>query len=141
MKSYSINYKFALISCTVVAAIIVLSSCKDTSNSVSTLDEIVFPATDISYEKQVQPLFNVGCAITGCHDKATNQNKNLDRTSFAGVRSNFGVVIPGDTTNSRLIWNIEARPGYAPMPPAKPLSQNQIQGLKRWILEGAKDTP
>ena len=139
------NHSIAAFRITITGSIAVvllaLSSCKDTSNPVSKLDEIVFPDTWISYEKQVQPLFNVGCTNVGCHDRATDQNKNLDLTSFAGVRANFGVVVPKDTSNSRLIWTIEARPGSPPMPPAKPLNQNQINGLKRWILEGASDTP
>ena len=123
--------------CYTVIFLFVLSSCKDTSNSVSALDDIVFPATGISYEKQVQPLFNIGCATTSCHDA---QNNTLNLTSYGLWKLDPGVINAGDTTNSRFIWCIEARPGSAPMPPARPLVQNQIQGLKRWILEGAKDT-
>jgi hypothetical protein len=125
----------------VSAVVIGLSSCRDTSNPITKIDEIVFPDSNISYEKQVQPLFNVGCANATCHDRATEENKNLNLLSFEGVRANFGVVIAGDTLNSRLIWSIEGRPGTVPMPPLKPLSQNQIRGLKIWILEGARDTP
>ena len=62
-----------------VISLFVLSSCKDTSNSVSTLDDIVFPATGISYEKLVQPLFNIGCATTSCHDA---QDNTLNLTSY-----------------------------------------------------------
>ena len=123
-----------------VAAAMVLSlfvSCKDTSNSVSTLDQIVFPATGISYEKQVQPLFNIGCATTSCHD---TQDQKLDLTSYGLWKLDPGVIIDGDTTTSRFVWCIEAKAGSPPMPPARPLVENQIQGLKQWIHEGAKDT-
>ena len=128
-----------------VIFLFVLSSCKDTSNSLSPLGDIVFPATNISYEKLVQPLFNIGCATTSCHDNAS-QKGNLDLSSYYGVISAPGVVSRTgnpvyDTTNSRFIWCIEAKPGSPFMPPARPLVQNQIQGLKRWIYEGAKDTP
>jgi len=122
-------------------ALFAVSSCKDSSNPVTNPSQIVFPASGISYEKQVQPLFNVGCALSGCHDQATAQNRNLDLTSYGGWREDLQVIIPFDTTKSRLVWSIEAQPGSTPMPPAKPLTQNQITGLKKWILEGAKDTP
>lgn len=120
-----------------------LSSCKDASNPVSSLDKIVFPAKDISYEKQVQPLFNIGCANVGCHERATDQNMQLDLTSFAAATANRQglMIVSKDTANSILVGCIEGRPGSYPMPPARPLNQNQIDGLKQWILEGAKDTP
>ncbi len=122
-------------------ALFAISSCKNSSNPVSNPSQIVFPASGISYEKQVQLLFNVGCALAGCHDQATSQNRNLYLTNYGGWREDLQVIIPYDTTKSRLVWSIEARPGSTPMPPAKPLTQNQITGLKQWILEGAKDTP
>lgn len=118
-----------------------VSSCRDTSNPLTKVDDIVFPDSNISYVRHVQPLFDLACATAGCHDRATAENKELDLTSYAGVVANFGVVVAGDTSNSRMVWSIEGRPGSAPMPPAKPLNQNQIKGIKRWIFEGAKDTP
>jgi hypothetical protein len=120
-----------------VISLFVLSSCKDTSNSVSPIGDIVFPATGISYEKLVQPLFNIGCATTSCHD---SQDQTLNLTSYGLWKLDPGVINAGDTTNSRFVWCIEAKPGSPPMPPARPLVQNQIQGLKQWIHEGAKDT-
>ncbi|MGA7161506.1 MAG: hypothetical protein WBZ48_10925 [Bacteroidota bacterium] len=136
MKFFNFNFGFSAIICAVIA-ITFLSSCKDTSNSVSSLDEIVFPAKNISYQKLVQPLFNIGCATTDCHD---NQNKTLNLTSYGLWLQDPLVIIAGDTTNSRFVWCIEAKPGSPLMPPARPLSQNQIQGLKQWIYEGAKNT-
>jgi hypothetical protein len=120
-----------------VIVVCILSSCKDTSNSVSSLGDIVFPATNISYEKLVQPLFNIGCATTSCHD---SQNTKLNLTFYGSWVQDPGVIVAKDTSDSRLVWCIEARPGSPPMPPAKALSENQIRGLTQWVLEGAKDT-
>ncbi len=127
----------------ILLAVILLGivSCKESSNPVNKIDEIVFPDSNISYEKQVQPLFNVACATASCHETATEQNKNLDLTSYSGLMRNFGVVVARDTSNSRLVWNIEGRPGSTPMPPSRPLLSNQIRGIGKWIMEGAKDTP
>ena len=120
-----------------VISLFLFSSCQDSSNSVSALSDIVFPATGISYEKQVQPLFNIGCATTSCHD---SQDQTLNLTSYGLWKLDPGVINAGDTTNSRFVWCIEAKPGSPPMPPSRALVQNQIQGLKQWIYEGAKDT-
>jgi hypothetical protein len=126
----------ALISYAVIMMCI-LSSCKDTSNSVSSLGDIVFPATNISYEKLVQPLFNIGCATTSCHD---SQDAKLNLTFYGSWNQDPGVIVAKDTSDSRFVWCIEAKPGSPPMPPAKALSENQIRGLTQWVLEGAKDT-
>ncbi len=133
----------AFIKIGLVTAIIagVFFSCKNNSNPVHNLDDIVFPDTGISYERQVQPLFNIGCAINGCHDASTRAN-SLDLSDYYGTtQSKFGVVRPYDTTNSRLIWSIEGKNSAIPMPPYRALNANQVHGLIRWILEGAKDTP
>jgi hypothetical protein len=135
MKPLHPEYKF-LFAAAASIVLLAISSCKDSSNPITKLDEIVFPDTGISYERQVQPLFNVGCAFAGCHDNANN----LDLTRYLAWYKNPLVIIPGDTSKSTLVWSIEAQPGSPAMPPAKPLSRNQITGLKRWILEGAKDT-
>jgi hypothetical protein len=123
-----------------IAAAAGIYSCKDSTTSVSNPDEIVFPSKNISYYRTVQPLFNITCATGSCHDQQTRAS-NLDLSSYSGLRTRFyDVVIPHDTLNSRLIWSVEGRPGSSPMPPYRPLNLNQVQGLKRWISEGATDT-
>lgn len=116
-------------------------SCEDSSTeSISDIEKIVFPPSQISYYKTIQPLFNIGCATSGCHDVKTRAS-NLDLSDYLGFRQRFyDVVIKGDTINSRLIWNLEGRIGAAPMPPSRSLNANQIRGFKQWIVEGATDT-
>ncbi len=117
-----------------------VSSCKSSTAPITKLSDIVFPDSDISYNRTIQPLFNIACATPGCHDAQT-EAKNLDLTSYAALRLRFyDVVIPHDTINSRLVWSIEGRLGSVPMPPSAALLPNQIRGLKKWIMEGATDT-
>ena len=137
----SVYDRSVLVILLLVVGLLGIASCKDSSNPINKVDEIVFPDSNISYEKQIQPLFNIGCATASCHETATEQNKNLDLTSYSGLMRNFGVVVSRDTSNSRLVWNIEGRPGSTLMPPSKPLLSNQIRGIRKWIMEGAKDTP
>ncbi len=123
------------------AAALVFNACDDSSTgTVTDIEKIVFPPANISYNNTIQPLFNIGCATSGCHDAKTRAS-NLDLSDYLGFRQRFyDVVIKGDTINSRLIWNLEGRIGTAPMPPQRPLNANQIRGFKQWILEGATDT-
>jgi hypothetical protein len=114
---------------------LVVMSCHDQKPS-----EIVFPASGISYNRTVQPLFNLACNSSGCHEAATAAG-GLDLSTYYGTRySKSGVVIPYDTVSSRLIWSIEGRLGTQPMPPGGVLTTNQIQGLRKWIMEGATDS-
>lgn len=115
-------------------------ACKDSSNTVSTIDDVVFPAKKISYNRHVQPLFNVACNNDACHDSKTKAG-DLDLSDYYGIRyAKPGIVIPRDTVSSRLLWSVEGRLGSFPMPPMRSLTLNQIQGLKQWIIEGATDT-
>ena len=114
-----------------------LPACEDdTSNDVN---DIVFPPSNVSYGKSVEPLFLRACALPGCHTADTRAG-NLSLESYQDAFDDVGVIIPGDTLNSRLVWRIEGRGGGERMPLLKPpLNANQINGLKRWILEGARN--
>ena len=131
------KYRFR---CALLLVALTFPSCIDESNPVSKIEDIVFPATNISYNKTIQPLFNIACATSGCHDVKTKAS-NLDLSDYIGIKQRFyDVVIARDTANSRLIMNIEGQPGFAPMPPQRSLTLNQIRGFKQWIMEGATDT-
>jgi len=122
-----------------VIAAITLDSCKGTLDSSTGQSDIVFPASNVSYTKQVVPLFYESCNFVGCHN-SEDQAGGLDLSTTFGVFSVPGVVIAKDTLHSILIQRITGRVGtIMPPPPYSPLNQNQIQGLKKWIMEGAND--
>lgn len=123
-----------------LAIVIFFPACEDETNPVNKIEDIVFPASNISYNRTIQPLFNIACATSGCHDVKTKAS-NLDLSDYIGIKQRFyDVVIVRDTSNSRLIMNIEGQPGFAPMPPQRSLTLNQIRGFKQWIMEGATDS-
>ncbi len=113
-------------------------NCKD---SVTGPSPIVFPAQNVSFGKYVLPLFLQECAIPECHTEESSAG-NLALESWTDVMSAPLVVIPRDTVNSVLVWSIEQKNGKSRMPPINTsyaLTPNQINGLKQWIYEGAKD--
>ena len=115
----------------------IVTSCKDTTtNSISDIDKIVFPEANIDYSVSIQPIFNIGCATTGCHDVGTKAS-NLDLSSYESLmQRSYDVVLAADTVKSRLIWYIDGRLISAQW--HRPLNSNQIHGFKTWIMEGAK---
>lgn len=134
--NYAVKYLYLIGLAVFLATSITVSSCKNTLGPTTGQNDIVFPSSNVSFYKQVLPLFDVSCDYSGCHDDQT-QAGNLALTSYAGVISAVGVVIPKDTLHSLLFQRIKGINGIMPPPPASPLNSNQINGIKQWILEGA----
>ena len=127
---------FLIFSITAFAVLILYSGCKDTITN-SDLNKVVIPDSNVSYAKYIQPIFNVKC-IT-CHGNGkTDGGVNL--TSCSGATADPSIVFPGEPENSILVWAIEGNPATQPMPPVgyPTLTQNQINGIKTWIKEGAQ---
>lgn len=133
------NYKFRILFSLLTILILVLfTNCDDTITN-QDVDNIVIPEKDVSFSKHIYPLFQVKCF--SCHGNGRYE-AGLDltlRTRFVDGR----IVVPGDTITSILVWRINRPPraGFAPMPPLylPQLNNNQIKGVKIWIVEGAKE--
>jgi hypothetical protein len=108
-------------------------------------DDPVEPPTEpVSFSADVQPIFNNRCAVSGCHIGPTpeadcdlsegNSHANLvnvKATRFPGQR-----VTPGSPSGSVLYLLVD---GGAMPQTGDDLSANQIDIIRRWIAEGAKD--
>ncbi len=111
-------------------------SCDDQIN-VPTDDEI--PESNISYNKHIQPVFNVRCATSGCHDDQT-KSAGLSLTSYQNTTSSYVFVYPGNPDASLLVLSIEGKSTYPMPPPGRlPLTQKQIKAIRTWVAEGAKN--
>ncbi|MEX2115499.1 MAG: hypothetical protein WEB37_01320 [Bacteroidota bacterium] len=107
-------------------------SCKDES---PTQGSIVFPSSGISFGQHVQPLFVQRCT-SGCH--GTPDALDLTPPMYTNLMSyQPQLVILGQGDNSLLVQLLEGRT-LPEMPPAGArLTDNQINGIKTWINEGA----
>lgn len=132
--NYSVKNLNLLLIASVLLCAGIFSSCKSVVGPGGST--IVFPKTNVSFYRQVLPLFEQSCDYSGCHDDQS-QAGNLALTSYASVKNGVGVVIPGDTLSSILVQRIKGINGTMPPPPASPLNSNQINGIEQWILEGA----
>jgi hypothetical protein len=100
----------------------------------------VAPAPGISYALDIQPIFNVNCAVGICHvPGGIGPMSLLPGTSFAGL---IPRLIPGDSAASLLFQRITENnpPSFPQMPLNRaPLSLTDQNLIKSWIDKGALD--
>lgn len=116
------------------------TSCKDeVAGPEGSPSDIVFPAANVRYGEHVQAMFNQTCALGGCHDDGQNQSP-LKLTSYGNtVFGVLGVVVQGSPDQSTLVLRIEGRLGQRMPLNRNALNQNQINGIRTWIAEGAQN--
>ncbi|MEQ8768160.1 MAG: c-type cytochrome domain-containing protein [Planctomycetota bacterium] len=100
------------------------------------------PLDDVSYFKQVRPILQQHC--TGCHQPAKAEGR-VDLTSVAAIHAGGfqgeAIVLPGDSEESPLVWEIIPEDGDPPSMPKDrpPLTGDQVAILRAWIDQGAQD--
>lgn len=121
-----------------LAAAIALTIGACTDNGVITDPrDIVFPESDVSYGQHVQPLFDLSCATSGCHDGYT-QAAGLRLETYADLFQKPGMVRPNDSARSTL--RLAMRGVTVLHPRIEPLlTENQVRGVAIWIQEGASN--
>ncbi|MDG2130833.1 MAG: DUF1549 domain-containing protein [Fuerstiella sp.] len=95
----------------------------------------------VSFHKQVKPILQAQCQ--GCHQPAKASGEYV-MTDFAklfdGGESGDAAIVPGKPDESYLIAQITPEDGAASMPPkGKPLSDVEIELIRNWVAQGAKD--
>ncbi len=95
----------------------------------------------VSYYEQIRPIFQAQCQ--GCHQPAKPSGAYV-MTDFsrlvAGGDTGEAAIVSGDPDASPLVTMITPVDGSAEMPQGKdPLSETQINLIRRWIQEGAAD--
>jgi hypothetical protein len=119
-----------------------LLTCKDQTNQNFT-STIVFPDSLVSFNKHVEPLFHQTCAAAGCHGGSQPAAKlNLEIDTWHSLIDYLPpIVLVKNSNNSPLVMYIDGSNRRSPQMPlnSQPLTTNQINGVKKWIDEGAKN--
>lgn len=116
---------------------IVVPSCKDEKPNTS---GIVLPDSNLSYSRDIDPLFSQTCLGSQCHSGgAPAKGLDLEPPSYSKLIFYVPQLVAPRDTNSLLLQYLDGR--LFPQMPSNqsPLTQNQIHGVKQWIKEGAKD--
>ncbi|HZM89681.1 MAG TPA: DUF1553 domain-containing protein [Blastocatellia bacterium] len=94
----------------------------------------------IDFNRDIRPILSDTCFA--CHGPDASQRKaGLRFDNKEGTFAKTGVVVPGNSLNSRLVKRITATEPESRMPPVgsgRALTAKQIELLRRWIDEGAK---
>ncbi|MCU0384102.1 MAG: hypothetical protein MUF68_08545 [Cyclobacteriaceae bacterium] len=96
-----------------------------------THDIVVPDSPQISFSEQILPIIASNCGRSGCHDGG----EEFSLRTFEEIRGN---VTPGDARKSKLYKAI-TRLNVEPMPPDGPLTDQQINLIYAWVMQGAKN--
>jgi mono/diheme cytochrome c family protein len=103
----------------------------------------VTQASEVDFQRDIQPIFAEKCAA--CHgvDESTRQGglRLDDRNNvLAGGDSGEPTVVPGDAVQSELVRRVLSEDPDEMMPPPdghQRLTDSEVQRLKQWINDGA----
>ena len=98
----------------------------------------------VSWKLDVQPILQARCVE--CHKPGGQgwEASGLDLTSYKGLMTGTKhgpIVIPGDTLSSNLLVLVEGRADPKVRMPhgQRPLLKQQIEIIRLWVKQGAKD--
>jgi hypothetical protein len=127
-----------LSACAIWFAASLTASCS--SGTATDSRSIVFPASGVSYQRHVQPFFDLSCTFAGCHN-SQSPAAGVSFASYFGFIGRAGLVVSGRPEQSVLIQVVDTRLATARVHPRSfqdRITTNQIEGLKTWIREGAE---
>ncbi len=87
---------------------------------------------EVCFTDQILPIFQSNCAMSGCHN---GDEGNLG--TYQGILD-YGIK-PGSASESKIYKAITAT-WLNPMPPSKPLNEEQRTLISLWINQGARNT-
>lgn len=122
--------------CVFIILALVSGSCKDQLPTEGDYTKIVLPDSNIHYGRDIEPLFTAACV--SCHDGS--YEPNLTPPSYTSLMNyQPQLVVARDGYNSLLVERLDGRVQPFMPPNGAHLTQNQVNGIKRWIDEGASN--
>ncbi len=117
-----------------------LVGCGDGITDISNI-KVVFPDTGkVSYFNNVQPFLNQRCAYSGCHSDFNLAGGRSMSSYFRLFESaNLGLVIPNNAYSSVLYQVVNGTNNHLYRLNLPIANQNQINGIQKWIDQGAAD--
>jgi len=103
-------------------------------------EPIVCDPNTVYFEQQVLPLLISNCAVPGCHNQPTDDNDDIEITSYSSLMAS-DIIRLNDPLDSDL-WEAinEADPAdVMPQPPQNPLTAEQKEIIRQWLLQGAQN--
>ena len=117
--------------------------CKCPADSIPVIIDNPCSTDTVYFRNVILPLIQSSCGIPnqnpGCHD-ASSGGENKPLISYNTIMQS-GYVVRGSSSNSKMYKKLLETDPHDRMPPSprSPLTQDQINLIKKWIDQGAKD--
>ena len=90
----------------------------------------------VCFEEQILPVFQTGCAISGCHSQESSEGGYV----YSDYESIMKSITPGSSGKSKAYQSIISIWSEHAMPPDRPLSEAERTLIRIWIEQGALNT-
>ncbi len=94
--------------------------------------------SNISFAKEIQPMFTQSCAVSGCHSE-NDQASALDLSEGNAYISLKQQGLTDSLQAERSMLYVRMNDKKNPMPPSGKLSKCDIMLVLQWLKEGAKN--
>ncbi|MBK8497362.1 MAG: hypothetical protein IPL52_00760 [Flavobacteriales bacterium] len=98
-------------------------------------EPVACDSNTVWFQQQILPILISNCAIPGCHNTATDDNDEIEITSYATLMAS-GIVQDGDLMEAITETDPDDR---MPQPPQAPLEPWQVDLIATWIQQGAQN--
>lgn len=96
--------------------------------------DIVFPDSNVSYSRHVEPFLRLTCTFNGCH----SSQDPIPLDSYIALFQTPGLVIVGHPEQSRLNQVLDGRLAHPPVFQNR-INDNHRRGMATWVREGARN--
>ncbi|MCX7937209.1 MAG: hypothetical protein N2971_05825 [Chlorobi bacterium] len=94
--------------------------------------DIVFPDSNVSYSRHVEPFLRLTCTFSGCH----SASDRIPLDSYVALFQTPGLVIVGHPERSRLNQVLDGQLAHPPVFQHR-ITDNHRRGMAQWVREGA----
>ena len=108
------------------------NTTKDTTSATDTTQDVV--DTSVCFQRDILPMLQSSCAISGCHN-AASAHKGYVYTTYATIMAKG--IIPYNINSSATYTYCAS--GSRPKSPIPRFDSTKMSLLKRWIQKGAPD--
>ncbi len=122
-----------------ITLILIVTIACDNSTPAQFDVNVIFPTdANPSFNKHVRPFITQKCSYTGCHSEfsAAGGRRITDYFTYFET-ANIGLIINGNSKSSLLFQVVSGSNPHLSNYRIKAPTQNQIDGIKRWIDNGA----
>jgi len=95
---------------------------------------------NVSFSKNILPIFHSSCAInSGCHQGANNNNDHIDLSDSVAYNTIISRTLVNTSNPNTSLLYYEVSTGIMPKEPYSSLSSSEVGLILDWIKQGAKN--